>query len=79
MKKKDIIDLIRAHVDNNNMAFRETSYEIAREFDASGDYQLSEFIFALLSDSNAFVPQMVDSDCNYIEKVSATKTSLHLP
>ena len=62
MKKKNIINLIRYHVENNEMGFRNEAYEIARDFDASGDFELSEYVMSLLSNANTFVPQMRDSD-----------------
>ena len=37
MKKRDIVNLIRYHVEGNENAFREEVYGIANEFDASGD------------------------------------------
>ena len=42
----------------NDAGFRNEAYEIAREFDSSGDYQLAEYIMSLLSNVNTFVPQM---------------------
>ena len=56
MKKKNVINLIRYYAEKNDPAFREEAYEIARDFDASGDFQLSEYIMALMSSANAFVP-----------------------
>ena len=52
MKKKNIISLIKYYVEKNDAGFRNEAYEIAREFDASGDYQLSEYIMSLLSNVN---------------------------
>ena len=40
MKKKNIISLIKYYVEKNDAGFRNEAYEIAREFDDSGDYQL---------------------------------------
>jgi len=43
-KKKNIINLIRYHSEGNEPGFRNEAYEIAKEFDQMGDYQLSEYI-----------------------------------
>ena len=48
MKKNNVISLIKYYVEKNDAGFRNEAYEIAREFDASGDYQLSEYIMSLL-------------------------------
>lgn len=79
MKKKDILSLIRHHVEKNEAGFRNEAYEIAKDFDASGDYQLSEYIMALLSDANTFVPQMDDMQSAYFEKLESKTGMLLLP
>ena len=81
MKKRNVINLIRYYSEHNDPAFRTEAYEIARDFDASGDYQLAEYVMALLSDTNTFVPQTdsgsIGSD--YLQKLPYTKTPLPLP
>ena len=57
MKKKNIINLIRCYTEKNDEGFRNESYEIARDFDESGDHQLAEYIMSLLSNVNTFVPK----------------------
>ena len=42
MKKKNILNLIKYHAEKNEDAFRNEAYEIAKYFDKSNDYQLSE-------------------------------------
>jgi len=59
MKKKNILNLIKYHAEKNEAAFRNEAYEIAKYFDKSNDYQLSEYIMALLSDTNTFSPQNI--------------------
>ena len=81
MKKRNVINLIRYYSEHNDPAFRTEAYEIARDFDASGDYQLAEYVMALLSDTNTFVPQ-TDGDSlgtDYLQKLPYTKTPLPLP
>lgn len=79
IRKKNILNLIKYHAENNDAAFRAEAYEIARYFDASGDQQLSEYILALLSDVNTFVPQGVSYNSPYLTKVDTTTGTLPLP
>ena len=58
MKKKNVLNLIKYYSEKNDSAFRTEAYEIAKDFDKNGDYQLAEYIMALLSNANTFVPQM---------------------
>ena len=44
MKKKSVISLIKYYTEKNDVGFRSEAYEIAKDFDASGDYQLAEYI-----------------------------------
>ena len=80
MKKKNVLNLIRYHSEGNDIGFRTEAYEIAKDFDASGDYQLSEYIMALLSNANTFVPQIEEKDCCFLEKRSTNNNDpLPLP
>lgn len=79
MKKKNILSLIRYHAEKNEAGFRNEAYEIAREFDSTGDYQLAEYIMSLLSNANTFVPQMEDRLSVFFEKVEAKNDMLLLP
>ena len=79
MKKKSVINLIKYHAENNEAGFRSEAYEIARYFDKVGDYQLAEYIIALMSNANTFVPQMNDNESAFFEKVEKTSEPLWLP
>lgn len=79
MKKKNIINLIKYYSEKNDIGFRSEAYEIAKDFDESGDYQLSEYIMALLSSANTFVPQIHDNESCFFEKVPSSQDSLPLP
>lgn len=79
MKKRNVINLIRYHAENNDAAFRNEAYDIARDFDASGDYQLAEYIMALMSDANAFIPQSADGSSEFFRKLELSTTPLPLP
>lgn len=78
MKKKNVINLIRYHTEGNEPAFRSEALSIAREFDEAGDIQLAEYVMALLSDANTFVPQMDDTPC-FLSAVKLAIGALPLP
>lgn len=79
MKKKSILNLIRFHAENNDPGFRAEAYEIAKEFDRAGDSQLADYIMALLSSVNTFVPQMAESDSPFLKRIPRPSDPLFLP
>lgn len=79
MKKKNILNLIKYHVEKNESGFRNEAYEIAKYFDKIDDYKLAEYIMGLLSDTNTFSPQMDVTDNMFIKKIESLNTSLPLP
>lgn len=79
MKKKNVINLIKYYSEKNDAGFRTEAYEIASDFDKSGDYQLSEYIMALMSNANTFVPQMNEDNLNFLQKVHLNQEPLPLP
>ncbi|WP_373597957.1 AAA family ATPase [Metamycoplasma equirhinis] len=79
MKKANIINLIKYYAESNDSGFRNEAYQIANEFDKSGDYQLSEYIMALLSNANTFVPQINENDLTFVRKVEVSGDPLPLP
>lgn len=79
MKKKNIVSLIKYYAEKNDTGFRNEAYEIAKDFDLSGDYQLSEYIMSLLSNVNTFVPQMSEDVSPFFERVDAQEDMLLLP
>ncbi len=79
MKKKNILNLIKYHIENNDFGFRDEAYEIAKDFDKSGDYQLAEYIMALLSNANTFTPQFTDEKLSFFKKIEINTTPLPLP
>ena len=68
MKKKSILNLIKYYSEKNDVGFRNEAYQIAKDFDEAGDYQLSEYIMALLSSANTFVPQVNDNFSSFFRK-----------
>ena len=79
MKKKNVVNLIKYYAEKNDTGFRNEAYEIAREFDSSGDYQLAEYIMSLLSNVNTFVPQMENHESAFFEKINTSVGSLLFP
>lgn len=72
-EEKNIINLIRCYTEKNDEGFRNESYEIARDFDESGDHQLAEYIMSLLSNVNTFVPQMEGHESTFLKELKQKK------
>ena len=79
MRKKNVINLVKYYAEKNDVGFRNEAYEIARDFDSSGDYQLAEYIMSLMSNANTFVPQVNESNSAYFEKMESQEDMLLLP
>lgn len=79
MKKKNVINLIKYYAEKNDAGFRSEAYEIAKDFDNTGDYQLAEYIMSLLANVNTFVPQMSDNDSAFFERIESAEDMLLLP
>lgn len=78
MKKKNVINLIKYHSENNEEAFRNEAYEIAYDFDQSGEKQLASYILTMVSD-NTFVPQYGSIEFDYLTKLTERSEILLLP
>ena len=79
MKKKNVINLIKYYSENNDAGFRSEAYEIAKDFDTAGDNQLAEYIMALMSSANTFIPQMNENESALFEKLESKGEMLLLP
>ncbi len=79
MRKIDVINLIKCYTEGNDLGFRNVAYKIAKEFDEAGDAQLSEYIMALLSNANIFVPQVNEDDLSFFRKIDINNEPLPLP
>lgn len=79
MKKKNILNLIKYYSENNDSAFRNEAYEIARYFDETGNYQLSEYIMSMLSSANTFAPQISENESSFFRKIDPSNSPLPLP
>lgn len=69
MKKQNVLNLIKYHVERNENAFRNEAINIARHFDSIGDYQLAEYIMGLMAESNLYVPQTSDFESEFLKSL----------
>ena len=80
MKKSNVINLIKYHVEKKENSFREEAINIARFFDSIGDDQVAEYIMGLLSDVNVFSPQSSIAKSEYLQQIDLSNlSSLYLP
>jgi SpoVK/Ycf46/Vps4 family AAA+-type ATPase len=70
IRKKNILNLIKYHAEKNESGFKKEAYDIARYFDSIGDSELAQYIMALLSGANTFVPQDNEYDLPFFSKVA---------
>lgn len=75
MRKKNILNLIKYYAERNDDGFRREAYSIAKYFDSIGDSELAQYIMALLSGANTFVPQESEYNLPYLTKVGLTNGS----
>ncbi len=57
MKIKDVLNLIKFHVEKDNVNFINASVELAKDFDKDGNVEISQYIMSLLSTKNNFYEQ----------------------
>lgn len=79
MKKKMILDLIKYHAEGNDNEFRRTAYEIAKEFDRAGDYELGEYITGLLSNTDTLAVQSTHASLPNFVSIPLEQEPLPLP
>jgi SpoVK/Ycf46/Vps4 family AAA+-type ATPase len=79
MKKQNIINLVRYHVEKNEEAFVSEVAEMAREFDQNGDSAVANYLMELVSTTNYYVPQSSYKNLRYLTKVNFTNAPLLLP
>ena len=80
MKKQNVLNLIKYHVERNENSFRNESISIARYFDSIGDYQLAEYIMGLITESNLYAPQSSDFESEFLRQVEIRNLEpLNLP
>lgn len=79
MKKENIINLIKYHVENNNIAFINETCKIAKDFEALGDEDIAGYLYDLISSSNVYIPQTYNEDFNYLAEIKYSSKPLYLP
>lgn len=79
MKKQNIINLVKFHAEQNHSAFVSEVSEIAREFDANGDYEVAQYLMELISNANVYIPQANYRNLQFLEKLEYSSNPLMLP
>ena len=80
MKKSDVIDLIKAYTNNNRTDFVNKSMDIASDFRANGDTEISNYIMFLLSDNlNMLPPENADNLSSFFAEIKGCNQPLYLP
>ena len=80
MKKQNVLNLIKYHVERNESSFRNESINIARYFDSIGDEQLAEYIMGLIAEANLYTPQSSDFESKFLKQLDTRTTEpLKLP
>ena len=80
MKKQNVLNLIKYHVERNENSFRNEAVATARYFDSIGDYQLAEYIMGLISESNLYAPQSSDFESEFLKQIETRGVeALNLP
>ena len=80
MKKQNVLNLIKYHVERNENAFRNEAINVARYFDSMGDYQLAEYIMGLIAEANLYTPQASDFESEFLKQLDIRGTTpLNLP
>jgi hypothetical protein len=62
MEKMSVVNLIKYYIEKNDDAFRDEAYKIVVAFNKAGDYDFADYIMALLSDKNTFIPQVFNDE-----------------
>ena len=80
MKKQNVLNLIKYHVERNENGFRNEAISIARYFDSIGDDQLAEYIMGLIAESNLYAPQGSDYESDFLKTIDTRGADpLYLP
>lgn len=78
MKKQNIINLVKYHVERKEDAFINEVAMIARDFDANGDEAVAQCLMELISTANFYVPQASYGNLNYLRKINYSTKPLIL-
>ena len=79
MKKQNLVNIVKYHVEKNDEAFISEVAEIAKEFDYNGDYSIAQYLMELISSANFYIPQQSYKNLKYLRKVEYSPKPLLLP
>lgn len=79
MKKQDIVNLVKYHVEKNDEAFALEVAKIAKGFDATGDSLISQYLMELISNATFYVPQSNYRNLRFLKKIEHSTKPLLLP
>lgn len=79
LKKQNIINLVRYHVEKNDEAFASEVSTIAKEFEAGGDTSVAQYLLELVSNTNYYVPQASYKNLRLLKKIEYSTKPLLLP
>lgn len=79
MKKQNLINLVKYHVEKKDDAFRNEVATIASSFDRKGDEEIARYLMELISTANFYVPQANYKNLTYLRKVKYSTNPLLLP
>ncbi len=79
MKKQNLINLVKFHVEKNDEAFAVEVAEIAKEFDAAGDSSVAQYLMELVSNASFYIPQSNYSNMRFLRKEEYSSQPLILP
>lgn len=81
MRKQDIVDLIDAHVRNNDAAFVNKVIEIAKEFSESGEKEIAEYLISQVTPSLRMTAQGFTTtlQSSFFKKIDNSNSPFLLP
>lgn len=79
MKKQNLVNLIKYHVEKNEEAFVAEVARIARDFDVKGDSSTAQYLMEMISNANYYIPQTSYKNLKYLTKMEYSSKPLLLP
>ena len=79
LKKQSLVNLVKYHAEKNDEAFAVEVAEIAKEFDATGDSSIAQYLMELVSNASFYVPQSNYRNLRFLKKVDYSMQPLMLP
>ena len=76
MDKKNLVSLISAYAQKDDIAFRKEVHSIAQELDRAGDYELASYIDSIISGVGLLSPMPVEPfDINCFDEIKKSNDS----